>query len=212
MITTTTLRRHGRFLLSFLVGLILAVATAFTPLDLVMRTVIAVNGFFVSYLTLMGWMILRTSPEDLRRHAEADDEGAALILILAVAVVGVSLFSIFTVLNRASDNRAEALFALAAAPLGWAMLHMLAAFRYAHLYYNPDPIGGLEFPGDASPPPGILEFLYVSFVIGMTAQVSDVVVTTPGLRKVVLVHSIGSFFYNTVILALAVNAALALSK
>jgi uncharacterized membrane protein len=212
MITTTTLRRHGRFLLSFLFGLVLATVTAFTPLDLVMQTVTAVNGFFVCYLTLTGWMALRISAENLRRHAEADDEGAALIFILAVAAVGVSLFSIFMVLNRASDSRAEALFALAAAPLGWAVLHVLAAFRYAHLYYNPDPIGGLEFPGEAPTPPGIMEFLYFSFVIGMTAQVSDVEVSTSRLRKVVLVHSIGAFFYNTVILALAVNAALALSK
>ena len=32
------------------------------------------------------------------------------------------------------------------------------------------------------------------------------------MRKVVLVHAVGSFFYNTVILALAVNAGLALSR
>ena len=43
----------------------------------------------------------------------------------------------------------------------------------------------------------------------MTAQVSDVVVKTASLRRVVLVHGMASFFYNTVILALAVNAAIA---
>ena len=41
----------------------------------------------------------------------------------------------------------------------------------------------------------------------MTAQVSDVVVERPGLRRLVLAHGVVSFFYNTVILALAVNAA-----
>ena len=45
----------------------------------------------------------------------------------------------------------------------------------------------------------------------MTAQVSDVVVTTAAMRRAVLLHSLGSFFYNTVILALAVNAGLALN-
>jgi uncharacterized membrane protein len=56
--------------------------------------------------------------------------------------------------------------------------------------------GGLEFP-DTNEPTG-WDFLYYSFVVGMTAQVSDVqVLTTP----------IVSFFYNTVILALAVNLA-----
>ena len=45
----------------------------------------------------------------------------------------------------------------------------------------------------------------------MTAQVSDVEVTTTAMRKVVLWHSVGSYFFNTVILALAVNAGLALT-
>jgi uncharacterized membrane protein len=41
----------------------------------------------------------------------------------------------------------------------------------------------------------------------MTAQVSDVVTTATPMRRMVLAHSVASFFYNTVILALAVNAA-----
>ena len=41
----------------------------------------------------------------------------------------------------------------------------------------------------------------------MAAQVSDVIVTTAPMRRTVLIHAIGSFFFNTVILALAVNAA-----
>lgn len=206
----SALHRHSRFLLSFALGLALWGVSHLTQLDGVMRAVIGVNGFFVCYLALMLSMILTTSHENLRRHCEADDEGAFLILLLAVVAVGISLASIFLVLNRANDSLAEALFALAAAPMGWATLHVLAAFRYAHLFYAPDPDAGLEFPSTTEP--GIWDFLYFSFTIGMTAQVSDVVVTAGGLRKVVLLHSVGAFFYNTVILALAVNAGLALSK
>ena len=43
----------------------------------------------------------------------------------------------------------------------------------------------------------------------MTAQVSDVVVRSTVMRQVVLAHGVASFLYNTVILALAVNAVLA---
>ncbi len=64
---------------------------------------------------------------------------------------------------------------------------------------------GLDFPGTDKPDPW--DFLYFAFVIGMTAQVSDVTTASAKMRKVVLVHSIGAFFYNTIILALAVNAA-----
>jgi uncharacterized membrane protein len=45
----------------------------------------------------------------------------------------------------------------------------------------------------------------------MTAQTADVAITTTQLRRVVLTHSIGAFFFNTVILAMAVNAGIALS-
>jgi len=51
-----------------------------------------------------------------------------------------------------------------------------------------------------------------SFVIGMTAQVSDVTVQSAGMRRLVLGHSIVSFFYNTVLLALAVNVAVTLAR
>ena len=202
--------KHARFFMAFAFRLMLWAGGALTPLDGVVRALIGVNGFFLAYLGLMLVLSLRASADDLRRHAEVDDEGAALILVLAMVAIGISLTAIFMVLNRANDSLGEALFALAAAPLGWATLHVMAAFRYAHLYYAPDPDAGLQFPGDGRP--GIVDFLYFSFTIGMTAQVSDVVVTTGPMRRVVLVHGVGSFFYNTVILALAVNAALALSK
>ena len=99
--------------------------------------------------------------------------------------------------------------AVAGVPLGWLTLHTLAAFHYANLYYAPRPggreAGGLDFPGTKEPGPW--DFLYFAFVIGMTAQVSDVAVRTAQMRRAALAHGVASFFYNTVILALAVNAA-----
>jgi uncharacterized membrane protein len=175
-----------------------------------MRGLIGVNAFFASYLCLIIAMVLRSTPIQIRRHSEQQDEGAALILALALMAVAISLSSIFLVLNRTGIGSIETAFALSAAPLGWATLHVLAAFRYAHLYFAPEPDGGLAFPG--TPKPEIWDFLYFSFGVGMTAQTADVSITTTPMRRVVLLHSIGSFFFNTVILAMAVNAAIALSQ
>ena len=62
------------------------------------------------------------------------------------------------------------------APLGWFMLHTMMAFHYAYLFYSEPPGkeggGGLVFPDTKEP--GAADFLYYSFVVGMTAQVSDV--------------------------------------
>lgn len=201
--------RHARFFAALALGATLWAGSHLLVVDQAMRGLIGANAFFLSYLALITAMILRTTPHNMRRHAEQEDEGAALILALALIAVAISLSSIFLVLNRSEISAVETAFALSAAPLGWATLQVLAAFRYAHLYHTPDPDAGLSFPGTRAP--GIWDFLYFSFVVGMTAQTADVAITTTQLRRAVLIHSIGSFFFNTVILAMAVNAAIALS-
>jgi len=51
-----------------------------------------------------------------------------------------------------------------------------------------------------------MDFAYYSFVVGMTAQVSDVPVTSRRLRRLTLLHGVISFAFNTIILALTINA------
>ena len=51
------------------------------------------------------------------------------------------------------------------------------------------------------------DFVYFSFVIGMTAQVSDVGITDKIIRRTATVHGIISFVFNTALLALMVNIA-----
>jgi uncharacterized membrane protein len=86
---------------------------------------------------------------------------------------------------------------------------------YAHLFYAPrgdtssnSRTGGLAFP--ETPDPAQWEFLYFSFVLSMAAQVSDVSVLSSPMRRVTLLHSIVSFVYNTVLIALSVNAIVSL--
>jgi len=51
------------------------------------------------------------------------------------------------------------------------------------------------------------DFLYFSFVIGMTSQVSDMCVTSKSLRRTVTAHGLLSFIFNVTLLALAINLA-----
>jgi uncharacterized membrane protein len=96
-------------------------------------------------------------------------------------------------------------------PLNWATLHTIMAFHYAHLFYAPSEEGGakmrdaagLEFPKTKEP--SVADFVYFSFVVGMTAQTSDVDVTSRVMRNTTIAHAVVAFFFNTVILALAVN-------
>jgi uncharacterized membrane protein len=196
--------RHGRFLIAFALGLAAGLATWALSISPDFALLIGADAFFLIYITLTARIIGSTGPNDLRRHAEEEDEGVALILLLAALAVLVSVTAIFLVLNADASTLAARSLALVSLPLGWATVHTLAAFHYAHLHYREAP--GMCFPGKGDP--DAWDFLYASFTIGMTAQVSDVEVATRPLRRAVLVHGVASFFYNTCILALAVNAAL----
>jgi uncharacterized membrane protein len=85
--------------------------------------------------------------------------------------------------------------------LSWVYLHVLFAAHYAHAYWLAE--GGLDFPGGKEP--DWLEFLYLSFTVGMTAQVSDVVTSSPAMRRMVLTHALAAFAFNAAILGVAVN-------
>jgi uncharacterized membrane protein len=85
----------------------------------------------------------------------------------------------------------------------WLILHFGYAERYAHQFYE-DPTGPpLVFPDIERP--GMLEFAYLSFTIGMSFAVSDVEVRSSRIRSLVLGQGVLSFFYNTAILGIAIG-------
>jgi uncharacterized membrane protein len=62
---------------------------------------------------------------------------------------------------------------------------------------------GLKFPGGLDP--DYFDFLYYAHVVGMTSQVSDVQVTSREMRRLTLVHSVLSFAFNMLVVALSIN-------
>ena len=206
------LRHHARFYAAVLLGVLAwgALSRRAEPHGFLL----AGDVFFGAYLLSMAASAARARAPQLRRRATYADEGIIVIALVTLAAVGLSLASVFVVLSEPGGLAlGQTVPAFASVPLGWLTLHTVAAFHYAHLYYakaepeaahQPD-VGGLAFPG--TPEPAAWDFLYHSFVIGMTAQVSDVQVVDTGMRRLALAHGIVSFFFNTVILALAVSAA-----
>jgi len=169
------------------------------------------DAFCVVYLIGGVSLLMSWTHCDLKHRASTEDDGIMIVILIAVALVVLNIVEVFTAINQ--HNRPSALtliLALAAAPLSWFMLHTISAFHYANLHYFEAREGGehcLEFPGTSEPGPW--DFVYFSFVIGMTAQVSDVQILSGRMRRVVSGHSIVSFFFNTVLIAVAVNMAVA---
>lgn len=202
--------RHRRFYLALGIGAAVTLAGLGAGLPTPLSALAGFDALGLCYLGLMARFAASTTAADLRRHAADGDEGTALILTLALAAVAASVAAVLTVIARAPSlgSPAETALALAAIPLGWAMVQTLFAFRYAHLHYAAA-AAPLGFPGTDAPGPW--DFLYFAFTLGMAVQTSDVTICTTSLRRLVLGHGVLAFFYNTVILALAVNAALTLA-
>jgi uncharacterized membrane protein len=100
-----------------------------------------------------------------------------------------------------------ALLAAVTILLSWLFAHTVFAVHYAHDYYGDlkhNRAPGLAFPGNDDTP-DYWDFMYFSFVVGMTCQVSDVQVTRDHWRRLVLAHGVVSFLYNTIVLALSIN-------
>ena len=90
--------------------------------------------------------------------------------------------------------------------MSWLFSSLIYALHYAHMFYGDNKgkdAGGVTFPDKKEP--DYWDFLYFSFVVGMTCQVSDVQVATRPWRRLVLIHGIVSFLFNTIVLALSIN-------
>jgi uncharacterized membrane protein len=156
------------------------------------------------YLALAVRTASRGTIESMRRRAEMFDQGSGFIFFVTVFAALASIAAIVFDLSHAKEEGAAVLILSAATLLlSWLFVHTVFAFHYAHLFYL-DPTA-ITFPGAGHP--DYWDFLYFAMVIGMTAQVSDVTTGTPAMRRLVLVHSVIAFFFNTAILALGVNMA-----
>ena len=106
------------------------------------------------------------------------------------------------------ERAGHIVLALAALGTSWLLIHTIYAFHYAHRYYQAEKRKteagpGLDFPGALDP--DYFDFLYFSFVIGMTSQVSDVQVTSRDMRRITLIHGVLAFAFNMLVLALSIN-------
>jgi uncharacterized membrane protein len=162
------------------------------------------------YLVLAFHMMAGSDVVSIRRRAAAEDEGKFAMLVLTVASALASLAAIIaelsSTLNAGARQPTQLVLAITTIVLSWAFVHTMFALHYAHEFYDDEGGGGLTFPGPDEDP-DYWDFMYFSFVIGMTSQVSDVGVTCKPIRRTVAAHGVVSFVFNVALLALTVNIA-----
>jgi uncharacterized membrane protein len=153
-------------------------------------------------------LVFRSGLAHIRRNAVLQDDGRFLILLVTALGAFASIAAIIFGLDAQHRSSPELALATVTIALSWAAVHASFALHYAHEFYRGAKPGGLDFPkGHEDEDPDYWDFVYFSFVIGMTAQVSDVGVTDRIIRRTATVHGIISFVFNTALVALMVNIA-----
>jgi uncharacterized membrane protein len=177
-------------------------------LRLVTRLLMGWDISITFYLLLAYVMMFRSGLAHIKRNAVLQDDGRFLILLVTAFGAFASIGAIVFELGATQHSGPQLALATVTIALSWAAVHTTFALHYAHDYYRGAKPGGLQFPsGDQHDHADYWDFVYFSFVIGMTAQVSDVGITDKTIRRTATAHGIISFVFNTALVALMVNIA-----
>jgi uncharacterized membrane protein len=196
---TAVLRLAGAAVLGALIGLIVGVLT--DALLGVLTAIAAAATIFV----VVGWVVLWPMDATATRRTVSREDFrpvAQEIIVVAAALGGLVGIVMLLLLSGSGSGLAAAAIAPVGAFMVWAELHLMYATRYAHLYYEA-PVGGIDFNSDDKPT--YRDFLYFSYNLGMTYQVSDNSVSNAAIRAVALRHCLLSYVFGTVILATTIN-------
>ncbi|WP_214322591.1 DUF1345 domain-containing protein [Nonomuraea sediminis] len=181
------------------IGVVVAVLTN-VPLGILAGIATAETIFVVA-----GWIVLwPMNAAATHRNARREDFRPVAEELVVVVAALCGLVAIVVLLLLASDitRHAAAATAVGGVFMAWAALHLMYATRYAYLYYGPS-AGGIDFNSDH--PPAYRDFLYFSYNLGMTYQVSDTDVSSTAIRAIVLRHALLSYVFGTSILATTIN-------
>ena len=154
----------------------------------------------------LGWVALWPLDAPATRSnalAERRNRGLDEVIVIIAEVIAMTGVVTMLVLGKTAGNQLAAALAVVAVFMSWSGLHMMYAIRYAEHYYRGGE-GGIDFNAPQFTP-SYRDFLYFSYNLGMSYQVSDTSVSDPRIRSVVLRQCLLSYIFGTVILATTVN-------
>ena len=202
-----------KLLICIIIAIIVYFIVKIQNLDELTHLMIGWNVFSLCMI-IMSWITFSiTTSQQIREQARVQDSSRVLIFVIVLISTFASFLAVLLLIVAKKEfTNAEGFhltIAIAGMILSWILIHTIFTLRYAHIFYGDDEgkpethAAGLEFPDDKKP--DYLDFAYFSFVLGMTFQVSDVQVTSKRLRRLVMLHGILAFGYNTIMIALTIN-------
>lgn len=209
------LRMHlkHRIYISLGIALLAFLMVFQSSLDWLLIAMIVWNAFAFSFIGT-SWLVFFTRSSGQMRVRARQEDGSRVFVFMVILISSfASMFAVLLlVLSKDAGGTPRIIYvpvAVATMLFSWIMVHTTFCFHYAHLYYDDakDDItihaGGLDFPKEEKP--DYLDFVYFSFGVGMSFQVSDVDITSRTIRRLVLLHGLLAFGLNTFVVALTIN-------
>ena len=202
------LLRHSRLLLSTAAACVLffLLPRDWTPLT---RVLVSWNVGVPLFLVLSYRLMTGMSATQIGEHYEDEDETAPVILIISIigAILTVaSIVAFLSTVDPVSGTERSLHIALAALTVvdSWLLIPTMFTLHYADMFYSAsDNDRPLRFPDTNLPV--FWDFAYFSFTIAAACQTADISTAQGSIRKVVIAHSVLSFFFNASILGFAIN-------
>ncbi len=202
-----------KILPSLITGIITAFLSSYLLHTVSIITLISWIGFSGVFVGLSLHTFFAVPATNISKKCAEEDLNTWLLFVLVVITCLAALIGVSSLIHNTAHWEIPGwtgiLLLIATVVLAWFVVHLAFTFRYAHVYYAGENsrfkqhAEGLDFPGESKP--DYFDFAYFSFTIGMTFQVSDVVIKSKALRRLSLFHALLSFVFNTVIIALTIN-------
>lgn len=124
------------------------------------------------------------------------------VLPIAASVTGVA--SAVTLLTGDENGVLVGVMGSVGVITAWLLLQTGFAEIYESVYDRLPDASMISFPG-IDQTPTLSDFLYLSFTVGTSFAVEGATVASRKVRRVILIHSITSFFYNAFLIAIAIE-------
>ncbi|MEG1451929.1 DUF1345 domain-containing protein [Brevundimonas sp.] len=170
-------------------------------------------------LTLFRMTRARTISDIHARASEMDQAGSGVLPLSLLAAAASVFVIVYMAASGGKPTAFDAILTIATIALSWLFVQVIFTLHYTHEFYAPDTSGpatsgpdgtrdrkGLIFPSEEEA--SYWDFLHFALIIGVANQTADVQISTARMRRIATVHSLLSWLFNTVILALAVNLAI----
>jgi uncharacterized membrane protein len=203
-------------LLAAALGVAVFVATERAGAPRGLASLMGWNAAAAAFLAFTLRMIWRDDEATVRKRAASEDENNAVTLLIVLSAVAAGLAGTVVAMHESKATAAHVagadpwawLFSVSTLLLGWLTVQTVFTLHYAHDYFGDIDTdgaddGGVQFPGQ--PPTTYHDFFYMAVCIGASGQVSDFNITSSRLRRLVTLHALLAFFFNTAVLALGIN-------